>query len=148
MNKSFGRVQIFSTKSSFFGLSDFRLNPILRKACKADIPKFCQGILNSATADGELEGQVIACLKLKYADQVRPAAQNIFLQFLLRPPPLPLLVVTHAPVLRLSAPVHRLRGPDPHHPAGVGAGLPTGPSAAAPLHSGGSPALRRRAKLT
>uniref|UniRef100_A0A8C6WRM3 Golgi apparatus protein 1 n=1 Tax=Neogobius melanostomus TaxID=47308 RepID=A0A8C6WRM3_9GOBI len=46
------------------------LNPLLRKACKADIPKFCQSILNKATADTELEGQVISCLKLKYADQV------------------------------------------------------------------------------
>uniref|UniRef100_A0A8C6TWN5 Golgi apparatus protein 1 n=1 Tax=Neogobius melanostomus TaxID=47308 RepID=A0A8C6TWN5_9GOBI len=45
------------------------LNPLLRKACKADIPKFCQSILNKATADTELEGQVISCLKLKYADQ-------------------------------------------------------------------------------
>ncbi|MEQ2187691.1 glycogenin glucosyltransferase glg1 [Goodea atripinnis] len=45
------------------------LNPVLRKACKADIPKFCQSVLNKATADTELEGQVISCLKLKYADQ-------------------------------------------------------------------------------
>lgn len=49
---------------------DYRLNPVLRKACKADIPKFCQSVLNKATDDGELEGQVISCLKLKYADQV------------------------------------------------------------------------------
>ncbi|KTF81693.1 hypothetical protein cypCar_00049801, partial [Cyprinus carpio] len=47
----------------------YRLNPVLRKACKADIPKFCQGILNNAKDDNELEGQVISCLKLKYADQ-------------------------------------------------------------------------------
>lgn len=49
---------------------DYRLNPVLRKACKADIPKFCQSILNKAKDDSELEGQVISCLKLKYADQV------------------------------------------------------------------------------
>lgn len=49
---------------------DYRLNPVLRKACKADIPKFCQNILNRAKDDTELEGQVISCLKLKYADQV------------------------------------------------------------------------------
>lgn len=49
---------------------DYRLNPVLRKACKADIPKFCQSILNKATAETELEGQVVSCLKLKYADQV------------------------------------------------------------------------------
>lgn len=50
--------------------TDYRLNPVLRKACKADIPKFCQHILNKAKDDIELEGQVISCLKLKYADQV------------------------------------------------------------------------------
>uniref|UniRef100_A0A8C7QWK9 Golgi apparatus protein 1 n=1 Tax=Oncorhynchus mykiss TaxID=8022 RepID=A0A8C7QWK9_ONCMY len=47
----------------------YRLNPVLRKSCKADIPKFCQSILNKATGDSELEGQVVSCLKLKYADQ-------------------------------------------------------------------------------
>lgn len=52
---------------------DYRLNPVLRKACKADIPKFCQNILNRAKDDTELEGQVISCLKLKYADQVSSA---------------------------------------------------------------------------
>jgi len=52
---------------------DYRLNPVLRKACKADIPKFCQNILNRAKDDTELEGQVISCLKLKYADQVSRA---------------------------------------------------------------------------
>lgn len=50
--------------------SDYRLNPVLRKACKADIPKFCQSVLNKASDANELEGQVISCLKLKYADQV------------------------------------------------------------------------------
>lgn len=56
----------------FFPLSalDYRLNPVLRKACKADIPKFCHGILTKAKEDSELEGQVISCLKLRYADQV------------------------------------------------------------------------------
>lgn len=50
---------------------DYRLNPVLRKACKADIPKFCDSILKKAKDETELEGQVISCLKLKYADQVR-----------------------------------------------------------------------------
>lgn len=49
---------------------------MLRKACKADIPKFCQPILAKATSDSELEGQVISCLKLKYADQVRPPGRS------------------------------------------------------------------------
>ncbi|XP_051800981.1 Golgi apparatus protein 1-like isoform X2 [Acanthochromis polyacanthus] len=57
------------TKRQITQNTDFRLNPVLRKACRADIPKFCQSVLNKASADSELEGQVIACLKLKYADQ-------------------------------------------------------------------------------
>ncbi|KAI1904226.1 hypothetical protein AGOR_G00003490 [Albula goreensis] len=57
------------TKRQITQNTDYRLNPVLRKACKADIPKFCQSILNRASDDNELEGQVISCLKLKYADQ-------------------------------------------------------------------------------
>ncbi|XP_069511249.1 Golgi apparatus protein 1 isoform X2 [Ambystoma mexicanum] len=57
------------TKRQITQNADYRLNPVLRKACKQDIPKFCQPILNSAKDDLELEGQVISCLKLKYADQ-------------------------------------------------------------------------------
>ncbi|KAK1784982.1 hypothetical protein P4O66_018414, partial [Electrophorus voltai] len=57
------------TKRQITQSTDYRLNPVLRKACKADIPKFCQNILNKASDDNELEGQVISCLKLKYADQ-------------------------------------------------------------------------------
>ncbi|XP_029944538.1 Golgi apparatus protein 1-like [Salarias fasciatus] len=57
------------TKRQITQNTDYRLNPVLRKACRADIPKFCQSILNKAGEDSELEGQVIACLKLKYADQ-------------------------------------------------------------------------------
>uniref|UniRef100_A0A8C9VJN9 Golgi apparatus protein 1 n=1 Tax=Scleropages formosus TaxID=113540 RepID=A0A8C9VJN9_SCLFO len=57
------------TKRQITQNTDYRLNPVLRKACKADIPKFCQNILNKASDGNELEGQVIACLKLKYADQ-------------------------------------------------------------------------------
>uniref|UniRef100_A0A803SML0 Golgi apparatus protein 1 n=1 Tax=Anolis carolinensis TaxID=28377 RepID=A0A803SML0_ANOCA len=56
------------TKRQITQNTDYRLNPALRKACKADIPKFCQSILSKAKDDSELEGQVISCLKLKYAD--------------------------------------------------------------------------------
>lgn len=63
---------------------DYRLNPVLRKACRADIPKFCQSILNKVTEESELEGQVIGCLKLKYADQVSPTSVTTAL---LKPPP-------------------------------------------------------------
>lgn len=57
------------TKRQITQNTDYRLNPVLRKACKADIPKFCHGILTKAKDDSELEGQVISCLKLRYADQ-------------------------------------------------------------------------------
>ncbi|XP_075694379.1 Golgi apparatus protein 1 [Rhinoderma darwinii] len=57
------------TKRQITQNTDYRLNPVLRKSCKADIPKFCQSILNNAKDDTELEGLVISCLKLKYADQ-------------------------------------------------------------------------------
>uniref|UniRef100_A0A7N8Y187 Golgi apparatus protein 1 n=1 Tax=Mastacembelus armatus TaxID=205130 RepID=A0A7N8Y187_9TELE len=65
------------TKRQITQNTDYRLNPVLRKACRADIPKFCQSILNKASEDSELEGQVIACLKLKYADQVNPQLQHL-----------------------------------------------------------------------
>ncbi|XP_048402447.1 Golgi apparatus protein 1 isoform X1 [Stegostoma tigrinum] len=58
------------TKRQITQNTDYRLNPVLRKACKADIPKFCQSVLNNVKDGKELEGQVISCLKLKYADQV------------------------------------------------------------------------------
>uniref|UniRef100_A0A8C1ABK7 Golgi apparatus protein 1 n=1 Tax=Cyprinus carpio carpio TaxID=630221 RepID=A0A8C1ABK7_CYPCA len=58
------------TKRQITQNTDYRLNPVLRKACKADIPKFCQSVLNKASDANELEGQVISCLKLKYADQI------------------------------------------------------------------------------
>ncbi|OCT84657.1 hypothetical protein XELAEV_18022811mg [Xenopus laevis] len=57
------------TKRQITQSTDYRLNPVLRKSCKADIPKFCQNILSNAKDDAEFEGKVISCLKLKYADQ-------------------------------------------------------------------------------
>ncbi|XP_053497217.1 Golgi apparatus protein 1 isoform X2 [Ictalurus furcatus] len=57
------------TKRQITQNTDYRLNPVLRKACKPDIPKFCQNILDKSKDDIELEGRVISCLKLKYADQ-------------------------------------------------------------------------------
>ncbi len=56
-------------------MSDYRLNPRLVKACKLDLPKFCQHELlpdnNPAyRADSEktfLEGRVISCLKDSFA---------------------------------------------------------------------------------
>ncbi|CAB1331547.1 unnamed protein product, partial [Coregonus sp. 'balchen'] len=46
------------TKRQITQNTDYRLNPVLKKSCKADIPKFCQSILNKATGDSELEGQI------------------------------------------------------------------------------------------
>ncbi|XP_069757261.1 Golgi apparatus protein 1 isoform X2 [Narcine bancroftii] len=57
------------TKRQITQNTDYRLNPVLRKACKADIPKFCQSVLNTVKDGKELEGQVVSCLKMKYADQ-------------------------------------------------------------------------------
>ncbi|GCB74538.1 Golgi apparatus protein 1-like isoform X2 [Scyliorhinus torazame] len=57
------------TKRQITQNTDYRLNPVLRKACKADIPKFCQSVLNNVKDGKELEGLVVSCLKLKYADQ-------------------------------------------------------------------------------
>uniref|UniRef100_A0A671NWL9 Golgi apparatus protein 1 n=1 Tax=Sinocyclocheilus anshuiensis TaxID=1608454 RepID=A0A671NWL9_9TELE len=69
------------TKRQITQNTDYRLNPVLRKACKADIPKFCLNVLNNAKDDNELEGQVISCLKLKYADQIlRLCAEEVAAQ--------------------------------------------------------------------
>uniref|UniRef100_F6PW80 Golgi apparatus protein 1 n=1 Tax=Xenopus tropicalis TaxID=8364 RepID=F6PW80_XENTR len=57
------------TKRQITQNTDYRLNPVLRKSCKADIPKFCQNVLNNAKDEMEFEGKVISCLKVKYADQ-------------------------------------------------------------------------------
>nr|XP_006012585.2 PREDICTED: Golgi apparatus protein 1-like [Latimeria chalumnae] len=57
------------TKRQITQNTDYRLNPVLRKACKADIPKFCQDIISKPTVEKDLEGLVISCLKRQYADQ-------------------------------------------------------------------------------
>ena len=49
--------------------TDYRLNPQLRKACKADIAKFCHVTMQESKPT-ELEGEVIKCLKLKFIDKV------------------------------------------------------------------------------
>jgi len=50
---------------------DIRFNPALRKACSADIPKFCLKIWEKAPEDHELEGQVVNCLKENYITKKR-----------------------------------------------------------------------------
>ncbi|CAG5117646.1 unnamed protein product, partial [Candidula unifasciata] len=56
---------------------DFRLNPHLQKACKLDIPKFCPQVYKEgAHKDGELEGQVIDCLKKIYASKTKTLTKD------------------------------------------------------------------------
>ena len=50
--------------------SDYRLNPQLQRACKADISKFCPSELAKGSNPTELEGQVIKCLKVKFVVKV------------------------------------------------------------------------------
>lgn len=40
------------------------LNVVLTKACKVNMPEFCQSILNKATLESELKGQVIPASNL------------------------------------------------------------------------------------
>lgn len=40
------------------------LNLMLTKACKVNMPEFCQSILNKGTLESELEGQVIPASNL------------------------------------------------------------------------------------
>lgn len=142
---------------------DYRLNPVLRKACKADIPKFCHGILTKAKEDSELEGQVISCLKLRYADQVdwprlstevcswsRLYSWQWFskkasaLSYCPRTFCIPsqvrgqvkswsCLIAWHVLPLSHVAPLFRLRRPDPDYYSGVCSRLPTRSSAPAAL---------------
>lgn len=51
-------------------VSDFRLNPQLKKSCQMDIPKFCSEILHNSKQDEELEGKVINCLKKQFVRRV------------------------------------------------------------------------------
>uniref|UniRef100_A0A8C4QBS8 Golgi apparatus protein 1 n=1 Tax=Eptatretus burgeri TaxID=7764 RepID=A0A8C4QBS8_EPTBU len=57
------------TKRQITQYSDYRLNPALKRACRADIPKFCKSLLDHEKNDHELEGKVISCLKMKYGKQ-------------------------------------------------------------------------------
>lgn len=56
---------------------DYRLNPDLRKSCQPDIRKFCGKVIDHANPDEELEGKVIACLKVKFrAAKLRKECEN------------------------------------------------------------------------
>lgn len=156
------QLEYFIMYLSFSAL-DYRLNPVLRKACKADIPKFCHGILTKAKDDSELEGQVISCLKLRYADQVnwRELSKEVCLwshrsswkfflwksltfsyfpkTFFIRSPSQgpnkswSRVLGWHVLPLSRVAPLFRLRRPDPDYYPGVCSRLPTWSSAPATL---------------
>ena len=65
----FHRVFIH-TQPCFVLFSDYRLNPQLQRACKADIGKFCPKVLTQGSNPTELEGEVIKCLKVKFVIKV------------------------------------------------------------------------------
>ncbi|XP_015515645.1 Golgi apparatus protein 1 [Neodiprion lecontei] len=48
--------------------TDYRFNPKLQSACSSDIDKHCKNVLKANSADKELQGKVIQCLKNKFRD--------------------------------------------------------------------------------
>ena len=63
--------------STRVSVSDYRMNPNLKKSCKLDIPKFCAAVLSTQKNDEHLEGKVINCLKIKYRQNVRQPEDDI-----------------------------------------------------------------------
>lgn len=62
---------VFSSHyGKFFFISDYRLNPTLRKECRMDITKFCQDIIDRAIPDHDMSGQVILCLRKHFVKKV------------------------------------------------------------------------------
>ncbi|XP_071959006.1 Golgi apparatus protein 1-like isoform X2 [Antedon mediterranea] len=53
------------TKRQISKMQDYRLNPMLAKACSRDIPKFCKEIVETEKPT-EMEGKVIECLKVQH----------------------------------------------------------------------------------
>ncbi len=51
-------------------MTDYRLNPLLRKSCRQDIPKFCKEELKAQTDSHTLEGKVLGCLKYQFRKHV------------------------------------------------------------------------------
>ncbi|XP_071784755.1 Golgi apparatus protein 1-like isoform X1 [Asterias amurensis] len=69
------------TKRSIQKLEDFRLNPLLQKACRRDMPKFCGSIQEKAKEERyknkELEGEMVECLKMKFSTKnLSPDCEN------------------------------------------------------------------------
>lgn len=48
---------------------DYRFNPVLMRACRPDISKFCVNVVANQPKDLELEGKVLHCLKIKFREQ-------------------------------------------------------------------------------
>ncbi|XP_033124671.1 Golgi apparatus protein 1-like [Anneissia japonica] len=57
------------TKRQISKMHDYRLNPMLQKACSKDIIKFCKEITDTEDKQVELEGKVIECLKAKHTEK-------------------------------------------------------------------------------
>uniref|UniRef100_A0A8D9A3D6 Golgi apparatus protein 1 n=1 Tax=Cacopsylla melanoneura TaxID=428564 RepID=A0A8D9A3D6_9HEMI len=47
---------------------DYRFNPDLLRSCKPDLSKYCATVIAHQPQDSELEGKVIACLKIKFRE--------------------------------------------------------------------------------
>lgn len=47
---------------------DFRLNPMLQKACQHDITAYCGDIIDKISNEKELNGKMIKCLKVKFRE--------------------------------------------------------------------------------
>lgn len=48
---------------------DYRFNPTLVRACRPDISKYCVTVVAHQPQDSELEGKVVACLKIKFRER-------------------------------------------------------------------------------
>ncbi|XP_038076975.1 Golgi apparatus protein 1-like isoform X2 [Patiria miniata] len=69
------------TKRSIQKKEDFRLNPRMQKACRRDMPKFCNDILDKSKTkeyqEKSMEGEMLLCLKTKFVvKQLSPDCEN------------------------------------------------------------------------
>ena len=55
---------------------DYRLDPVVRRACKPDINKLCAGPAESLQSTMDKEGSVMGCLKRERESIKRPACRN------------------------------------------------------------------------
>ena len=62
--------------------SNIMLNPLLRKACKMDIPKFCKDVeMEMKSNPTAMEGKIIGCLRGQFSKrQPVSRTQFVFMQ--------------------------------------------------------------------